>query len=161
MTLTLRFLNLQLQQLIFPLLLVTMVLVAIDATSLQGITGTPTNILAALGLVTPPSSGLVATISGDVLASKVNLLDDESYIDSLMLCRRSAMTSISGTAEAVYDALVAIGGNDPALFSATITGVATTDQISYIHTAIGDGNLDGSGLTKITGSSTAVSCSAR
>ena len=34
--------------------------------------------------------------------------------------------------------------------------MATTDQISYIHTAIGDGNLDGSGLTKITGSSTAV-----
>ena len=65
------------------------------------------------------------------------------------------MTSITGTAEA-HDALVAIGGNDPALFNATITGVTLTDQISYIHTAIGNGNLDGSGLTKITGSSTAV-----
>ena len=130
---------------------------SIDASSLEAITGTPTNILAALALVTPPTSGLVATISGDVQAAKVNLLDDESYIDSFNANAEGlAMTSISGTAEAVYDALVAIGGNDPASFSATITGVATTDQISYIHTAIGDGNLDGSGLTKITGSSTAV-----
>ena len=78
---------------------------AIDATSLQGITGTPTNILTALGLVTPPSNGLVATISGDVLASKVNLLADESYIDSFNAAAEgAAMTSITGTAEAVYDA---------------------------------------------------------
>ena len=126
----------------------------IDGSAVTTLTGTASAVVTALSeLDTDPTSFDVTLDAGTASAANIASIHGTTGIGTL---DGAAVTTLTGTASAVVTALSELD-TDPTSFDVTLdAGTASAANIASIHGTTGIGTLDGSAVTTLTGTASAV-----